>query len=217
MAIVEELNKNFDEYLLKLEQSPKRRFKQTYEIIISLEGIDVKKDADKLSGIIRLPHPIPNFNNKICVIAEREIANEAQKAGADLILRRSDLEKLQGNKRELKKLAKNYRFFLAQPDLMPMVGKLLGPYLGSRGKLPQVIAPNVSIQRLIDDLKQSIRIRVKGQPVISCAFGKEGMDLKELKENAMFIIDEVNKRIAGKGRIASIYIKKTMSEPIRIK
>ncbi|HLI45650.1 MAG TPA: 50S ribosomal protein L1 [Geobacterales bacterium] len=217
MAQAEEIIGNFEDAIKKLEQSKKRRFKQTYEIIVSFEGIDPKKDADKFSGIIKLPNPIAGLNNKICVIAERDIANEAQKAGADLVLRRNDLEKLQGNKRELKKLARNYKYFLAQPDLMPLVGKLLGPYLGSRGKLPQVLAPNVSVQRLIEDLKQSIRIRMKGQPVIACAIGKEGMEIKALKENALSVIEEVNKRAAGKGRIASIYIKKTMSEPIRIK
>ncbi|MDT7892393.1 MAG: 50S ribosomal protein L1 [Thermoproteota archaeon] len=217
MSELQTIEKSFEEALKRLEASPTRRFKQTYEIIINLEGIDVKRDAEKLSGILKLPHPIQGLNNKVCVIAEREIASEAQKAGADLILRRTDLEKLQGNKRELKKIARNYKYFLAQPDLMPLVGKLLGAYLGSRGKLPQVIAPNVAVDKIINDLKQSIRLRIKGQPVISCAFGKEGMDLKSLKENAFTIIEEINKRIAGKGRITSIYIKKTMSEPVRIK
>ena len=38
--------KSFEDALKKLEASPKRRFKQTYELILNLEGIDVKKDAE---------------------------------------------------------------------------------------------------------------------------------------------------------------------------
>lgn len=216
MSQIELSLKGIEEALSKLENF-KRRFKQSYELIINLEGIDVKKDAERFNMIFKLPKYFENPKNKICVIAEREVANEAQKAGADLVLRRADLEKLQGNKRELKKLASRYKYFLVQPDLMPTVGKLLGPYLGSRGKLPQVIHPNVSVEKIINDLRQSVRIRLKSQPVISCIIGKEGMNAKDIGENAIALIQEVEKRVAGKGRITTIYLKKTMSEPIRIK
>ncbi len=206
-----------EEEISKLEEGSKKRFRQTYELILNLEGIDVKRDSDKFNMIFKLPHKIEGLNNKICVIAEREIAAVAQKAEADLVLRRADLEKLQGNKRELKKLAKNYKFFLVQPDMMALVGKMLGQYLGSRGKLPQVIPPNLPVDKLINDLKQSVRIRLKGQPTISCAIGKEGMNPKDITENALAIIEEVEKRVAGKGKIGSIYLKKTMSSSIKIK
>ncbi len=216
-TLLKDLKGIIEDSIKKIENTSKKKFRQTYELILVLKEIDVKKDADRLNMILKLPNKIEGLNNKICVIAEREVASSAQKAEADLVLRRTDLEKLQGNKRELKKLARNYKFFLVQHDLMPLVGKMLGQYLGSRGKLPQVIPPNVPVEKLINDLKQSVRIRLKGQPTISCAIGKEGMDAKSIAENALTLIEEVEKRLAGKGKIASIYLKKTMSEPIKIK
>jgi len=65
MSELQTIEKSFEEALKRLEASPTRRFKQTYEIIINLEGIDVKRDAEKLSGILKLPHPIQGLNNKL--------------------------------------------------------------------------------------------------------------------------------------------------------
>jgi len=117
----------------------------------------------------------------------------------------------------LKKLAKKYNFYLAQPEMMPVVGKLLGQYLGAKGKLPQVLHPNTDVANLVKDLKQSVRIRIKNQPTLSCAIGKEGDDPKKLAENAIFVINEIQRVLAGEGRIKSVYIKKTMSNPIRVR
>jgi len=100
---------------------------------------------------------------------------------------------------------------------MPLVGKLLGPYLGSRGKLPEIIPPNVDVKSTISKLKQSIRIRVKNQPVISCGIGTEDMPTEAISENALTVINEIEKLIEGKGRIKAIYIKKTMGKPIRLR
>lgn len=208
----------FSEALKKLEgQENKRRFKQSYELIINLSDVDVKKIANKFNLILKLPNKISK-EMKICIFAEKDIAKQAEDAGADAVIRRTDLEKLQGNKRELKKIAKKYNFFLAQPDLMPVVGKLLGQYLGSRGKLPQVIYPNADITSIVKDLKQSVRIRIKNQPTISCIIGKEGDDIKKIAENAMYVYNEIQKLLTGEsGRIKSVYVKKTMSTPVRVK
>ncbi|MFP3189959.1 MAG: 50S ribosomal protein L1 [Thermoproteota archaeon] len=202
--------------LKKLENTKKRKFTQSYELIINLSDVDVKKIANKFNLILKLPNKISK-DIKVCVFAEKDIAKLAEEASADLIMRRTDLEKLQGNKRELKKIAKKFNFFLSQPDLMPLVGKLLGPYLGSRGKLPQVIYPNSDVAGIIKDLKQSVKIRVKNQPTISCIIGKENDGIEKVAENALYIINEVQKILAGEGRIKSVYIKKTMSDPVRIK
>ena len=48
----------------------------------------------------------------------------------------------------------------------PFKGRLLGAYLGSRGKLPQVIAPNIAVDRIIND-----NAAVDGTPIsISYSF-----------------------------------------------
>jgi large subunit ribosomal protein L1 len=207
---------DISEAITKLKNEDKKNFIQTFDLIIHIEGLDVKKEGGKINKVVMLPNK-SNKEKKVCVIGELTIAEKAKEAGADLILRKVDIEKLQGNKRELKKIARKYDFFLVQPDLMPLVGKLLGPYLGSRGKLPEIIPPNVDVKSIISRLKQSVRLRVKNQPVISCGIGTEDMPTEKLSENALAVINEVEKLIEGKGRIKSIYLKKTMSYPIRLK
>jgi len=209
--------KKLVEILSNLDKNSKRRnFKQSYEIIINLKDFDIKKEGGKFNYIIKLPNFVDE-KVKICVIGERDIVSAAQEAKADTILRRSDIEKIQGNKRELKKLAQRHKFFLVQADLMPLVGKILGPYLGTRGKFPEVIKPGTDLRNLINNLRQSVRIRIKNVPVISCKIGKEGMDYKEIAENALEVIRNVENILAEKGgRIKDIYIKKTMSEPVKV-
>jgi large subunit ribosomal protein L1 len=208
--------KDLNEAITKLKNESKKNFTQTFDLIIHIEGLDLKKEGGKLNKIIMLPNK-PNKEKKVCVIGELTMAEKAKEGGADLILRKSDIEKLQGNKRELKKIARKYDFFLVQPDLMPLVGKLLGPYLGARGKLPEIVSPNVDVKSTISRLKQSVRIKVKNQPVISCGIGTEDMSTEKLSENALTVINEVEKLIEGKGRIKSIYLKKTMSYPIKLR
>jgi large subunit ribosomal protein L1 len=208
--------KELNEAITKLKNEDKKNFTQTVDLIIHIEGLDIKKEGGKLNKIIMLPNK-SNKEKKICVIGELTIAEKAKEGGADLILRKGDIEKFQGNKRELKKIARKYDFFLVQPDLMPLVGKLLGPYLGARGKLPEIVSPNVDVKSTISRLKQSVRIKVKNQPVISCGIGTEDMPTEKLSENALTVINEVEKLIEGKGRIKSIYLKKTMSNPIKLR
>jgi large subunit ribosomal protein L1 len=208
--------KELNEAITKLKNEGKKNFTQTVDLIIHIEGLDIKKEGGKLNKIIMLPNK-SNKEKKICVIGELTIAEKAKEGGADLILRKGDIEKFQGNKRELKKIARKYDFFLVQPDLMPLVGKLLGPYLGARGKLPEIVSPNVDVKSIISRLKQSIRIRVKNQPVISCGIGTEDMPTEKISENALSVIKEVEKLIEGKGRIKTIYLKKTMSNPIKLR
>jgi len=42
----------------KLELSKKRRFNQTYEIIVNLADVDLKKVANKMNLILKLPNKI---------------------------------------------------------------------------------------------------------------------------------------------------------------
>ncbi len=194
----------------------KRNFKQSIELIVNLRDVDLKKPENRIRETILLPHEIPDRKVKVFVAAERDMAIKAREAGADLVLGKAELEQLSGNKKELKKIAREYDFFLAQPDLMPTVGRILGPYLGPRGKAPEVLLPNANITEIISRLRKSIRIRLKDQPVIGTVVGKEGMSHEQIAENIKAVLATLEKKFKFPQNFRSIYIKGTMSEPIKI-
>ncbi|MGC8895955.1 MAG: 50S ribosomal protein L1 [Candidatus Bathyarchaeia archaeon] len=199
------------------EKSKKRNFNQSVELVLSLKDIDMKSSEGKLQEIIELPYS-PEKTNKICVIASGELALKARKANADLVIERAELEGLAGNKRELRKIANNYDFFIAEAPLMPLVGKILGTVLGPRGKMPIPVPPTVDIASLIEKHRKTIILRMRNQPILQCRVGTENMKEEEIAENIQAVLRTVEAKLKrGMKNIKSTYIKTSMGTPVKIK
>uniref|UniRef100_A0A7C3WK60 Large ribosomal subunit protein uL1 n=1 Tax=Thermofilum pendens TaxID=2269 RepID=A0A7C3WK60_THEPE len=198
-----------------VKQARKRRFTQSVEMIVVLQGVDMKKPENRINVTVALPRPPPSKPAKVVVIATGDLALKAREAGADLVLDRESLEKIASDKRGARKLAKKYDFFLAQPDLMVVVGRVLGKYLGPRGKMPQPVPPNAPIALLIERLKGSVRLRSKDQPQIACVIGTEDQPIEHLLENAQAVLEEILKKFPPHN-IRRIYFKLTMGEPVTL-
>jgi len=194
-------------------KAKRRRFEQTYELIIRFKDFDVKNQANKFNITVTLPHPLQGKEPKVCVMATGAMVLAAKEAKADAILTREDIEKLAGNKKEIRKLAASYDYFIATPDLMVLIGRVMGQILGPRNKMPEVVQPNADIKAVIDRLKRSIRIRVKDQPQVMCKVGTENMDPKQVAENIATVIDEVLKKVRPE-QLGSVSVKLTMGPPI---
>ncbi|MCS7132249.1 MAG: 50S ribosomal protein L1 [Nitrososphaeria archaeon] len=195
-----------------------RKFKQSIELIINIKGIDFKKPENRIYEVIELPHGCGNKPSKICVIASPALAAEARKIPEiDRVIEREELEALTGNKRLAKKVASKYDFFLVDPTLMGLAAKALGAALGGRGKRPQPIPQGVDLAGLVKSLKKSIIINVRKNPQAMCLIGTEDMDSRQLAENAAAVIskivDKFEKRLKN---VQSIYVKKTMAEPVKV-
>jgi len=198
------------------DKSKKRNFAQSLELAINLQDVDPKKTGSRIQELIELPHPA-GTESKICVIASGEMALKAKKAGASLVIARSDLEALMGDKKKQKELANTYDFFVAEAPLMPLVGKSLGATLGPRGKMPTPVPPTVNIKDQIEKHRKMVLLRMRDQPVLQCRVGNENMPDKEIAEN----IQAVLRRIEGKLRrgiknVRSIHLKTTMGAPVKV-
>lgn len=196
-----------------LDEKGKRKFKQSVEIIINMRGIDFSKSENRLNIDIVLPKGKGGKELKSAVFAEGSLADEAKKAGADLVIT-PDAIPAYAEASRVTDLADNY-FLLAQPNLMGVVAKSLGQYLGKRGKLPKPIIGNVS--ELIKRSKNSIRIVSRGKylPVAQALIGTEIMGAEDLVDNAEAVYDAVKNKV-NEGNIKSVYVKLTMSKPIRV-
>jgi large subunit ribosomal protein L1 len=156
--------------------------------------------------------------NKICVIAPGELALKARNAKAELVMEKADLEALAGKKKELRKLASDYDVFISEAPLMPLVGRILGPVLGPRGKLPVPVPPNADIASLIPKHRKTVVVKMRNQPIIQCSVGTENMKDEELVANIQAVLRVVEGKLKrGLKNIKLAYIKTSMGEPVKIK
>ncbi|MCI0503809.1 50S ribosomal protein L1 [Candidatus Micrarchaeota archaeon] len=196
-----------------LEDKGKKKFKQSVELIVNMRGIDFAKSENRLNLDIVLPKGKGGKELKSAVFAEGNMADEARRAGADLVIQPNDIAGWAAPAK-VKELANNY-FLLAQPNLMGVVAKSLGQVLGKRGKLPKPVTGN--LKDLIERSKKSVRIVSKGKylPVAQALIGTEVMEAEELLDNAETVYDAVKNKV-NEGNIKSVYVKLTMGKPVKV-
>jgi|YelNatPaOPRAMG01_1025707.scaffolds.fasta_scaffold24083_5 large subunit ribosomal protein L1 len=200
------------------EKSEKKKFTQSVELILNLQDIDMKSPEGRLQENIELPYPPPEKTNKICVIATGELALKAKKANADLVIDRAELEGLAGKKKELRKIADEYDFFVAEAPLMPLVGKILGATLGPRGKMPVPVPPTADIESLLNKYRKTVVIKMRNQPIIQCRVGTESMKEEEITENIQAVLRVLEGKLKrGMKNIKLVCIKTTMGAPVKIR
>ena len=79
----------------------------------------------------------------------------------DTVISPEQIDELSENKREARKLAGKFDFFVAETGLMANIGKSLGVVLGPRGKMPRPIPPQADIERIIKSLTNLVPVRTK--------------------------------------------------------
>jgi large subunit ribosomal protein L1 len=199
------------------EKSEKRNFNQSVELVLNLKDIDMKSSEGKLQEIVELPYSLAK-QNKICVIASGELALKAKRANADLVIERAELDGYGGKKRDLRKIANEYDFFIAETPLMPLVGKILGPVLGPRGKMPMPVPPTADIASLIQKHRKTVVVRIRNQPILQCRVGSENMKEEEIAENIQAVLRVVEGKLKrGMKNIKLAYIKTSMGKPVSIR
>lgn len=199
------------------EKGTDRNFTQSFDLSVSVKGIDLSKPENRINEEITLPHGTGK-EQKVAIFAEGELAERAREAGADKVLGRDELKELGEDKTKAKKVAEEYGSFLAQADLMPIVGKELGPVLGPRGKMPQAIPPTEDPTDQIEASRNTVRISIRENPVANLPVGREDMSSEKVAENVKEVLDFISSQLPkGPKQIQSITLKTTMGQPVSIK
>lgn len=208
---------NFLAALKKLRQdSKKRKFDQTVDLVVNLKEIDKKNSFDTY---LTLPHTIGK-TVKICAIVDADYEKLA-KPLVDKIITKEMLGKLEA--KEVSKLASEYDIFIAQASLMGQTATVFGRILGPMGKMPNpktggVLMPGIDIKDSVDKFRKNIRIRNRNETVIKVSLGKESFDDKMLAENANAVYESIlNILPNAEGNIKEIILKFTMSKPVKIR
>lgn len=190
-----------------------RKFKQSIELIINFKDIDVKKGF-ALNEVVQLPKT--SSPATVCVMATGDMSLKARQANANAVVGTEELEKFAANKRESRKFINKYDFFLADTQIMPLVGKTLGQLLGPRGKMPTPVPFNAPIETFLSRFRSSIKVRTRASLSVSCKIGDESMEDASLAVNAHAVLSAVEKKLPnGEKNIKRIMVKATMGRPIK--
>ena len=196
-----------------IELGKGRRFKQSVELIFTFKGFDRKAPEIRFRDAVVLPKGLGK-PVKILVVADGALKLAAQKLGLDTL----GSEQLRNmSKRDVKKIARRYDWFLVSTELMSLAGRILGPALGPRGKAPIPISPQAPLEILVKQYSSSTWLRNKEQNWVGCRIGTEDLPIEDLVDNAMAVVEFVSNKIKrpleGSTRI---FVKTTMGIPIEV-
>ncbi|MGD6851266.1 MAG: 50S ribosomal protein L1 [Candidatus Bathyarchaeia archaeon] len=198
-------------------QSGQKKFNQTVDLILDIVEIDMKAPEGKIQEMVELPHV--GKPNKICILASSgDFVVKAKNSQAEKVIERADLDALNGKKKDLRKLANDYDVFICEVPLMPLVGRILGPVLGPRGKMPVPVPPNADLTALIAKHRKTVLVRMRAQPIIQVPVGQEQMNDEDLVENIMTVLRTLDGKLKrGLKNVKYAFIKTSMGEPVKIK
>lgn len=194
--------------LEELRKQENKKFNQSVDLIVNLKDIDPKKD--NISMFINLPHKFKD--KKICGFLN-------EKSNLIKTITKPEFSKYK-DKKDLKKLVKEYDFFIASAGLMPAIATIFGRVLGPAGKMPSpqfgILAPENenAIKALIDKIERAVKIRVK-ESSIKIAVGNEKMKDEEIIDNINSVYNGIVDALpTKKENVRNTILKFTMSKPV---
>lgn len=162
------------------------KFDETVELALKM-NLDSRKAEQNLRGALVLPHGTGK-TQKVCVIAEGKKAEEAKKAGADVVGDNELIQQIAGGWLE-------FDVMVATPDMMPKLGRL-GKVLGPRGLMPNPKTGTVTldVEKAVHDIKNGkVEYRVDKFGNIQVPVGKASFTSKALVENISVVLDQIIK------------------------
>lgn len=190
-----------------------RKFKQSVELVFTFTGFDKKAPEIRFRDAVLLPKGVGK-PVKILVVADGGLRLTAQKLGV-YTLGTDQLRNL--GKRDIKKVARKYDWFLVATEAMSLAGRILGPALGPRGKAPIPVPPQANLELLIRQYTSSTWLRNREQNWVGCRIGTEDMSIEDLAENAVSVIEFVKNKIKRPLEgFVRIYVKTTMGPTVEV-
>ena len=188
------------------------KFDETIEVAMNL-GVDPRHADQMVRGVVSLPNGTGR-SARVAVFAKGAKADEAKRAGADIVGAEDLAEQVQ--KGEI-----NFDRCIATPDMMGVVGRL-GKVLGPRGLMPnpKVGTVTMDVTQAVKDAKGgAVEFRVEKAGIVHAGVGKASFNDQAIADNVRALIDSVVKaKPAGsKGTyLKKISLSSTMGPGIKI-
>jgi large subunit ribosomal protein L1 len=175
-----------EEAVAFIKKSATAKFDETIELALNL-GIDAKQSDQNVRGMVVLPNGTGK-TVRVAVFAKGPKAEEAKKAGADVVGDEDLMQAIQGG--DL-----NFGRVIATPDMMGVVGRL-GQVLGPRGLMPNPKLGTVTmdVATAVKNAKGgAVEFRAQKEGIVHVGVGKASFDEKKLAENIRTLVEAVLK------------------------
>jgi large subunit ribosomal protein L1 len=175
-----------EEAVKLVKDAAKAKFDETIEVALNL-GVDPRHADQMVRGVCLLPNG-SGRKLRIGVFAKGAKAEEAKKAGADVVGAEDLVEQVQ-------KGVIDFDRAIATPDMMPLVGRL-GKVLGPRGLMPNPKVGTVTMdvaQAVAGAKGGAVEFRVEKAGIVQAGVGKASFTETALVENIRALVDAVMK------------------------
>ncbi|MBF9028771.1 50S ribosomal protein L1 [Rhodobacterales bacterium HKCCE3408] len=185
-AVTGRENLTVEEAVALVKANATAKFDESIEIAMNL-GVDPRHADQMVRGTVTLPNGTGK-TVRVAVFARGAKAEEAEKAGADIVGAEDLMETIQGGTIDFDRC-------IATPDMMPIVGRL-GKILG-----PRNLMPNPKVGTVTMDVKEAVEAAKGGQVqfkaekagVVHAGIGKASFDADKLAQNVRAFVDAVSK------------------------
>jgi large subunit ribosomal protein L1 len=199
--------------------SKKRKFVQSYDLIVALQDLNFKDPTEQVEFFASLTHTVGR-KVTVCCLAGPELVEQA-KTTCDYTISSHEFDQF-SDKKKIKKLGKTYDFFVAQANIMPKVAQVFGRYLGPRGKMPNpkagcVVPANANLKVVVEKLQKTVKVSARKVPIIQLVIGKEDQPEEEIIDNMLVMYQQLVSHLPKeKNNIRMMYLKTTMGKPVKI-
>ena len=203
---------NVDEAIKVVRSNATAKFDETVEVAINL-GVDPRHADQMVRGVVTLPAGTGK-DVRVAVFARGDKAEEATKAGADVVGAEDLMESIQGGTIDFDRV-------IATPDMMGIVGRL-GKVLGPKGLMPNpklgTVTPNVT-EAVKAAKGGQVEFRVEKAGIIHSGIGKASFTEADLRKNFDAFVDAIVKaKPAGaKGKyVRKVALSSSMGPGIKV-
>lgn len=191
----------------------KAKFDETVELHVKL-GVDGRNADQQVRGVVVLPEGTGK-TVRVLVIAKGDKAEEAKKAGADIV----------GDDEIIAKIMSgtwlDFDVCITTPDMMGSIGRC-ARILGPKGLMPNPKSGTVTmdVTKAIKDVKAGkVEYRLDKQNIVHVRVGKVSFGADRLYTNLTTVMDAIIKAkpAAAKGTyLKSVYVATTMGPSIKV-
>jgi large subunit ribosomal protein L1 len=188
-----------DEAIDVVKANATAKFDETIEVAMNL-GVDPRHSDQMVRGVVTLPAGTGK-TVRVAVFARGDKAEEAKKAGADVVGAEDLMETIQGGQIDFDRV-------IATPDMMGVVGRL-GKVLGPKGLMPNpklgTVTPNVT-EAVKAAKGGQVEFRVEKAGIIHSGIGKASFSNEDLRRNFDAFVEAIvrSKPTGAKGK----YVRK---------
>lgn len=202
------------------KQTQERKFAQTFDLIVNLQSMDLKKPEHKVDFGVTLNSPVRSKKIKICAVVDQSISGAEDVF--DRVVYASELQDLKGDMKKIREITHGFDKFVVQANMMAQFAQVLGRYLGPMNKMPSpklgmVISDKTPLQPLYDKLQKTAHFQTRKNLVLQASMGSEKESDDVIAENIAHAYDALIHALPNQqNNVKNISVKLTMGKKVEL-